>query len=280
MSKLIILLLLIVSLGVGLYLVQHPQILKSKAYYPEKASNEQGVKDDSRVEKGFIIELSPVEVMPSEDVFKLLKPKWVRFVYFSNKGIPQGIPSNVKILTVFNNQVKQEIHKTIPTESSTAPEGSRLRDINKYTTEDSAAWNVYTDEKFLPALKEFLITNPRVDAIQIWNEEDLCSAKTGDCIPADAYAYMLRESARMIKAHNEKIKVIMGGVASGQIEYVERMKEIPGVFSQVDAIGIHPYGKSPDGWCQYGSANQPEKAYLNDQKCGDRQLPVETLASI
>lgn len=282
MSRIIILLLLIVGLGAGLYLVQHPQIFNPKAYYPPELGYDPGERTPYQLEKGFIIELKPEEVVPEKKIFDLLEPKWVRFVYFHDKGIPGGIPSDVKILLVFNNQAKPEIHKSIPTESSTAPPESRLRDINKYTPEDSIAWKKYTDEKFLPVLDEFLKTNPRVDAFQIWNEQDLCLAKTGDCIPADAYAYMLKKSAQMIKAHDPKIKVIMGGVASGQVGYVDKMKDKskggdPDVFSQVDAIGVHPYGKSPDGWCQYGSANQPEKAYLNDPMCKNRQLPFGDL---
>lgn len=275
MIKIIALLILIFGLGAGLYLVQHPQIFKPKAYYSQPSGD--GYRTPIPLQKGFAIELSPVEIIPSNDIYELLEPKWVRFVYFADKGIPASIPSEVKILLVLNNQANETV-ADVPTKSSTDP---YYKVWEHYTAKESAAWKDYTDQTWLPFLDEFLNNeqNRRVDTLQIWNEEDLCNALTGDCIPADAYAYMLKESAKKIKEYDAKIKVIMGGVGSGQVSYIEDMKKAyKDVFSQVDVIGLHPYGKSPDGWCQYGPQNQPEKAYLNAPECGDRELPYGDLA--
>lgn len=275
MIKIIALLILIVGLVAGVYLVQHPQILKPKAYQ-DKPSGE-GYRKQIPLQKGFAIELSPVERIPSNDMFKLLEPKWVRFVYFADKGIPASIPSEVKILLVLNNEANETV-KNVPTHSSTDP---YYKFWANYGPQESAWWKDYTDQIWLPFLDEFLNNeqNRRADTLQIWNEQDLCNALTGDCIPADAYAYMLKKSAKKIKEFDTKIKVIMGGVGSGQTNYIVNMKKAyPDVFSQVDAIGLHPYGKSPDGWCQYGPQNQPEKANLNAPECGNAELPYGDLA--
>lgn len=249
MIRIIALLILIFGLGAGLYLVQHPQIFKPKA--EESQPTRDGYIKPVSLQKGFAIELSPVEIIPSDNIYKLLEPEWVRFVYFADKGIPVSIPSEVKILLVLNNQANDTVAH-VPTSSST---DDYWKDREHYTPKESAAWKDYTDQIWLPFLDEFLNNeqNRRVNVIQIWNEEDLCEAITGDCIPADAYAYMLKQSAKKIKEYDAKINVIMGGVAWGQVSYIDDMKKVyPDVFSQVDAMGLHPYGKSPDGWCISG----------------------------
>lgn len=262
MIRIIALLILIFGLGAGLYLVQHPQILKPKAYESQPSGD--GYVGPAPLQKGFAIELNPVEIIPPDVIYKLLEPKWVRFVYFADKGIPASIPPKVKILLVLNNQANDTV-AAVPTKSSI---DVYWKDETHYGPKESAAWKDYTDQIWLPFLDEFLNNeqNRRVNVIQVWNEEDLCNALTGDCIPADAYAYMLKQSAKKIKEYDAKIKVIMGGVASGQSIYIENMKKADrNVFSQVDAIGLHPYGKSPDGWCK-------------SAECGDIFLPFGDLA--
>ena len=275
MIKIIALFILIVGLVAGLYLVQHPQIFKPKA--SESQPNGDGFRKVVTLQKGFAIELSPVERIPSNELFKILEPKWVRFVYFSDKAIPSSLPSDVKILLALNNQANATV-ANIPTHSSTDPNYQSWED---YGPQESAWWKDYTDKIWLPFLNDVLKNEQisRVDTLQIWNEEDLCTAPTGDCIPADAYAYMLKKSAQKIKEFNPKLKVIMGGVASGQPSYIENMKKAyPDVFSQVDAIGLHPYGKSPDGWCQY--KNQQPICDVYDLPFGDLAESIQTYKAV
>src|SRR5574337_483575 len=71
-------------------------------------------------------------------------------------------------------------------------------------------WQNYINNSFIPPLNQFLNTNPKVDAIEVWNEEDdSCSGgPSGYCptVPADAYALMLKRAAAAIKAKNPNIK--------------------------------------------------------------------------
>lgn len=244
-----ILLLLIVGLGAGLYLVQHPQIFRPKAVEIDADGNPVPKQPDSyKLQKGFAIDLSHPEKVPSQKVFNLLKPEWVRSVYFQQHGISASIPSNVKILVMFNNQVTPDLELITP---RTGTNFTHSWDTYQSRT-DFELWKTFTDKHFIPALNTFLYSNQRVDAVQIWNEEDFCGGSTSICIPPEAYAYMLKRSAEAIKISERDIEVVTGGLVSQKFEYLEFMqKEVPDIFNLIDAVAIHPYGLSPDGWCQY-----------------------------
>lgn len=286
MSKLIILLLLIVGLGAGLYLVQHPQIFKPKAYCPEEDiactdHTTESVPKPYELEKGFAIDLSHPEKIPSQKVFNLLRPNWIRSVYFQEHGIPASIPGNVKILIVFNNQVTPALELVTP---RTGTNFTHSWDTYQPRT-DFELWKTFTDKHFIPALNTFLESNQRVDAIQIWNEEDFCGGGTGICVPPEAYAYMLKKSSEAVKISERDIKIIAGGLVSQKFEYLEFMKkEIPNIFNLIHAVAIHPYGLSPDGWCQYyndteaNRRDHPDRVVngttrVNEDTCFGHDLP-------
>lgn len=278
MIRIIALLVLIIGLGAGLYLVQHPQIFNPKAYFPDELGYgplEKGI----QLEKGFQIDVREPQRIPTTKIYNALKPKWVRFVYHPDKGIPSNIPSDVKILLVITSE-----SATAPPIATNPPidpsEQKKERTVGGYCDEkyaesfkaqnpDLNAWKAYVDQTYISTIEGLLKTNQRVDAIEVWNEQDLCVAKTGDFVPSDAYAYMLKKAADKITSYNRGIKVIMGGVGGGNYKYIEEMKEIDSwVFNQVDAIGVHPYGLSPDGWC-YAKYEPPE--------CGEHELPFNDL---
>lgn len=291
MIRIVALLVLITGLGAGLYLIQHPQILNPKAYYPDEVGYDPNVEPRYRLEKGFAIDVSRSEKIPSEKIFNLFRPKWVRFVYFDNKNIPSSIPNNVKILLVFNNQVNPELEQVTPR--------TGINFTHSWATyqpkTDFNVWKDFTDLKFIPALDTFLRTNQRVDAIQIWNEEDFCGGGTSICIPPEAYSYMLKKSAEKIKSYDRNIKVVTGGLVSQKYEYLQFMKrEDREIFAQVDAVSIHPYGLSPDGWCQYyndteaNRRDHPDRVVngttrKNEDSCFGHDLPYgegETVVDI
>jgi len=85
-------------------------------------------------------------------------------------------------------------------------------------------------------------------------------------VPPQEYAYLLDQAATTIKAMSSGTKVIMGGMASGQIKYLQHVMQanLTG-FSKIDAVGLHPYGASPDGWCASG--------------CGGNNLTTGNLAT-
>jgi hypothetical protein len=140
-------------------------------------------------------------------------------------------PANIKTLVVFNN------------ESVTVPAPLNSTDVT--------AWKNYVDTAYIPELTHFLHTYQDITAMEVWNEEDLCSRRSF-CpkVPATVYAYMLKRAADTIKSYNANIQVVMGGLAAGDPKYVIDVKNADAsALEQVDAIGLHPYGRSPGGWC-------------------------------
>lgn len=243
-------LILLIGLGTGVYLVQKNgfQIFQSKAYdapVPDILRN-------INSEKGFQIDPGTDKIPPTE-VYNTLIPKWVRFVYFPDKGIPYNIPATVGKLVVFNNESTDE-----------APIGEI----------DLSLWKNYIDNVYIPDLETFLKQYAsNVNAIEVWNEEDVCPSKELFCpgVPAKAYAYMLKEAAAKIKSYNANIAVVMGGLNSGDLGYIQTMQRVePNVFNQVDAVAVHPYGTSPAGWCKDGK----------DDDCNGIVLPFGDLADV
>lgn len=275
MIKIVALFILIIGLAAGLYLVQHPTIFKPKADEP---------KTILKTEKGFQIDTSNPEKVPSQKKFNTLRPKWARFVYHSKNGIPQEIPANVKILLVFNNEVSQDLEDSLPPLKAFDPNPDVWKD---FTEIDVNAWKNYADQKYLPALEDFLKSGQRVDALQIFNEPDSCGTTTSHCLPAAAYAYILKKSAEKIKGFNQNIKVITAGFSTQYWDYIKALKQSdPGVFAQVDAIGVHPYGlypddtSSPSGWCKgkVDETGKPthepyDKTDPEYAECGENILP-------
>jgi hypothetical protein len=165
---------------------------------------------------------------PTQAELDVLSPKWIRYVYHSQYGLAPL--TNTKHLVIFNNQ-----------SASPAPIGSS----------SESEWNKYIDNVYLPALSKFLDTRPNISAIEIWNEPDLCDKAGGYCpyLPPKSFALMIKKAAALITQKAPQVTIVTGGVASGNTGYVSQVRQAdPMVFSQVDALGLHPYGKSPQGF--------------------------------
>ncbi len=172
---------------------------------------------------------------PSKKQLAFLHPQWVRYGPVVPHTVPV-LPSSIKTLVLFNNE---SVTAQAPLNSS-----------------DVTAWRNYVNTGYIPELTNFLHTYQDISAMEIWNEEDLC-AGSSYCpkVPAAGYAYMIKKAASTIKAFNANINVIMGGLETGDPNYVRSVRNADAsALEYVDAIGIHPYGKSPDGWCRSGCA--------------------------
>ncbi len=195
-------------------------------------SSELGIQIDSRHR----------EKIPSAGQLDILNPGWIRFVYTPDHNLP-NIQAR-KFLVVFNSQSTRGLN--------VSPFAECLKDeadLPYFEDEETNKWIKYTNCSFLPALKNFEEKYPFISAVEIWNEEDVCSETSCTFIPPQAYAFMLKESSSIIKNKNSNTNVIMGGLGSGQTSYIEQVQSAdPMSFSQVDAIGVHLYGKSPSGW--------------------------------
>jgi hypothetical protein len=184
---------------------------------------------------GFVVFSHASGAIPSIQFLQQLNPGCVRMEY--DAKFPYATwPKNIKNIVLF---LWDQVPVTKP--------------VN---TASFATWKTYIDNNYIPALQNMLKTDIPLYAVEVWNEEDLCSTNYCPLMPTNAYAYMLKNAARVIKAYNPNIKVVMGGLASGNPQFIRDVKSAdPTAFNQVDAIGFHPYGKSPDGWCVTGCPN-------------------------
>lgn len=180
---------------------------------------------------GIQIDTNMASKVPSASEIIRVGASWVRFVWRPGIGIP-SLPLGAKVLLIVNNE-------------SAPPAPIFSTDIQ--------TWKNYIDNTYLPQLQKILSSNPNVNAIEVWNEEDLCDRGGSFCpgMPESAYAYLIKKAAAAIKAKNPKIAVIMGGLASGQESYIRNVLRADSTaLNQVNAVGLHPYNQSPDGWCK------------------------------
>lgn len=230
---------LIAGFFIAIYLVQKQTTIRSKAYDNSPSQPDSGGSlGNSSTEIGFQIDTSTTEAIKipmDQSYYDFLKPQWVRLVYRQDKGVPTNIPSKVKILLVFNNESVGEKFPVGVTDVTT--------------------WITYIDNKYIPALQDVLRKKVRVNAFEIWNEQDIpdsCTPHTEYCpkVPAEAYSYMLKKAAFVIKQYNPNLLVISGGLNKGEPSYIQDVLSADkNTFERVDGVGFHPYGKSPDGWC-------------------------------
>ena len=85
----------------------------------------------------------------------------------------------------------------------------------------------------------------QVTAYEIWNEQDNISPSSIYIAPEN-YAPLLAATAKAIHAADKAAKVVSGGLASGNpIGYLTAVRTACGGVLPCDAIGFHPYGKTP-----------------------------------
>jgi hypothetical protein len=113
-----------------------------------------------------------------------------------------------------------------------------------------AEWNAYR-----PAFNEQVRTiaqyyGGRIDAWQIWNEQDLnAPGQVHDYgVPAHQYAPLLRDAVNVVRAHSSA-PIVWGGLCSGNPAYVGTVRTTLGGTLPGDYIAVHPYGqRAPDNW--------------------------------
>jgi putative glycosyl hydrolase len=183
-------------------------------------------------EFGMQIDTHYANKIPNITQLQQLKPAWIRGDYNKITFGPNW-PASVKAIVLVNNET--------------------TNGQNPGQNEPFAMWKTYVDTIYVPKLQSILHESPSIAAIEVWNEEDFCRPGFCPYVPPQEYAYMLDQAATTIKAISPQTQVIMGGMAAGQIKYLQDVMQadLTG-FSKIDAIGLHPYGASPDGWCVSG----------------------------
>ncbi|MEP7284563.1 MAG: hypothetical protein ABI947_02190 [Chloroflexota bacterium] len=126
---------------------------------------------------------------------------------------------------------------------------------------NNGGWDTYTSGYADCATRIAQHYRGQVTAYEIWNEGDLPpqaqSVPTSVYIPPQNYGPLLLAATRAIKQADPAAKVISGGLVSGDpAGYMSRVRDSLGGVLPMDAIGLHPYGKTlPDapvftGWSQ------------------------------
>lgn len=196
----------------------------------------------TNTEYGIQIDIRDGQKIPTSTQISKLHPQWVRFAFpcinssananscpkdYHSTNLIGNIPPGVKALAVITGDTTWN-----------APIGSL----------DSAIWKKYIDSIYIPTLQKIVSDYGRnINAIELWNEEDLNAGQYYDpYIPAASYGYMVSKSVFAIKAINPNIQIVSGGLAAGQPFYLDQaIKASNGAFQNLDAIAVHPY-VSPD----------------------------------
>jgi len=181
---------------------------------------------------GMQIDTHYAEKIPHLTQLQQLKPAWIRGDYNRITFGPSW-PASVKSIVLVNNETTNS--------------------QNPGQNEPFSTWKTYVNTVYVPKIKHILQESPSIVAIEVWNEEDICHPGFCPYVPPQEYAYLLDQAATTIKAISPRTKVIMGGMAAGQIQYLQNVMQanLTG-FRKIDAVGLHPYGASPDGWCASG----------------------------
>lgn len=185
---------------------------------------------DATTEYGIQIDGKEERKVPASDVVQYLGARWIRFVYTDTAFQRSLRLSGVKRLVIIN---QESMAVQPPWRGS------------------YQSWVEWIDNHYIPGLRDILSRHrDDIDAIEIWNEEDI--SITGGCsdcapyVPPGAYRYMLQRAAGEAKRIAPDVRVVMGGLASGNMWYIEQVR--PWEIAGLDFVGIHPYGKAVDGW--------------------------------
>ena len=84
---------------------------------------------------------------------------------------------------------------------------------------------------------------------EIWNEEDLQQTH----VPHASYAGLLRAVYTSVRTADSRSKIVMGGLASGNPQYVADVMASSGGGLFADQVGLHPYGQRP--WPNWPSSS-------------------------
>ncbi|MBO3802912.1 MAG: carboxypeptidase regulatory-like domain-containing protein [Candidatus Brockarchaeota archaeon] len=178
---------------------------------------------------GVQVDLRSPSTTPSGSQLSELGAAWTRFVYTDSSGIGSFPANKIAIIN----------HESAPG----APLGS----------DDLDAWRDYVDNVYVPKVRAVARGyGSSLAAIEVWNEEDHgypnphSNPYYDPYVPPASYQYMLQQAARAVREEAPSLVVVMGGLDSGNYEYVRLVN--PSGIAYVGAVGIHPYGKSPDGW--------------------------------
>ena len=162
-----------------------------------------------------------------------LGARWLRTIRYRQDFTPNH--GDVRWLVVFN--------------SETIPRGG------------SESWPAYVS-RFAGEMKNIVARNPWIEAVEIWNEQDLPDGDHGPGYgrylnPTD-YATLLKTAYQTIKTLPNPPAVVVGGFGAGAgvgSQYLDEMKRLWSGSVYFDAVGFHPYLATAGGigWPERGT---------------------------
>lgn len=191
---------------------------------------------------GMQIDIRDPRKVPSIQQLATLGAQWVRFI-FPCTNVPQNganCPNDYHSVNLINSLPMGVKKLAVITGDSTwnAPIGSTDVDV----------WKRYIDYTYVPALRQIVDNyGTQLNAVELWNEEDINDGPSYDpYIPPQAFAYLVSQGANAVKSINSNIKIVVGGLASGNNTYIHEVYQVDNMFAaEVDAIAVHPYNPPP-----------------------------------
>lgn len=107
-------------------------------------------------------------------------------------------------------------------------------------TDPSTAWLAYSSAFAQRAAAVVAAVSPA--AVEVWNEPDLTSVGN---VPAEHYGPLLNATYSAVKASSPDVSVVLGGLATGNPNYVADVRAAAGGRLPADGVGVHPYGQRP-----------------------------------
>ena len=188
------------------------------------------------------------------------QPKRNRFAMNIDPANPGGNPSAAALRAIGARWARIEYKHGITQQSQIAAlrsGGIRVMLLVDYssvgtaspgTSGSSSAWSSY-ETQYISKLSSLVSTfGSGIDAWEIWNEPDLTANGGYDpYVPPATFGQMLKDAYSTVHAKSSA-PVIVGGLASGNPNYLTQAKNaVGGLYA--DAVGIHPYGqRAPNGW--------------------------------
>lgn len=183
---------------------------------------------------GLAINANYDDQKPPSDELNELCVKWVRSIRYQNQFSPHT--TNVHWLVIINQE-------TVP-----------------WCRNAGIPWGEYV-AAFSSRAAEIVRDNSWINGIEVWNEQDLQIGDiSNDCryLYPEEYAQLLKETYTKVKSIRGSVHVIVGGLASGDVNYIRNVRQYwrnNGDHSlYYDGVGIHPYMAVAGGigWPHHG----------------------------
>lgn len=185
--------------------------------------------------KIFGINLDPMNPTANPPASALSGVGWVRFVFHANRGLDVAYAFYDPLIRAW-----------------TAAGIKVLLILLQDTYWGSGPWNNtnnwpgYAVEFGAVAGKIAAHYRGQVAGYEIWNEMDSPGQPTSIYIPPQTYGVLLTAASKAIRSSDPSAKVVSGGMSgSDPTGYIRAVKQAIGGALPVDAVGFHPYGKTP-----------------------------------